>query len=834
MPSTAGNSRGSTGPPGSNKAPHGTTRSGNQYKDTHGKPHSTKKSKKKHPKNVGGGRHLKTGGAAGAPRGRGRPPSKYVSSSVPPPAPSPAERPLFDVPGAKAPAPGGDGHPLKNPGLHGSDGGGVTGPRGNEQLPAQHRVSLPSVPASSPGPGLGPSGAVVDDDRKQPFEILAPEVEDSPSSLGSSYRHRLGVSRDDHHDEQSSRRSAGSRSRRSDATRRPLSGSAHSASIQRSDVAAMIDENRTLIDERLDRDKAVIDQRLDTIQNMLASLCPGPTPAPAPAPTPSTGGSSATAASDRAPVDIALRSVCIYGEEYQTSPIMFQIGDRPLWLYSKNLLLPVEILEATPPALWRRQPTYHAKFLEGEGSRVGRHDIHHDDLFIPIDRDNTFDPSGRLDANLESLRVGDQLDAHAMPGYNATLIQRWGAMNMASFKTKDFIASIKDEILASDTLTAIEHYYSTVQIYLQSSHRDNIDILPDLSELSPTTSLRDLLLPPPSYSRFGRAKSCYDSIGRVIHMILHRKEFTSKAPLAGAVLSRFLGGTTDGWDLLHELLKGRLPYLGATDFDVNSVIASVKVSNGMLFSDFIHAAQQAQRTILVSGMSTLPNALLKHFFREIMRCDNLSPLMAAKNQHFHEYLRATGNKSVYQQESVDSIIKFLNLGRPPLRLQVSDDLVEPSPLDPSRMASFGGQNSILPYNRPTLAAMTPVPPPAVPPPVDDATVLSGRELGDPSPPNYDDLLSSVVKPVLASLSVPFDTPEAENLLMAAMKRFSSKRRRCDCCEGAHDADRCYARGPAFQPPPPPPGCPAVQLEAWDYAKSPLRLVHPPYSKVCYL
>ena len=516
-----------------------------------------------------------------------------------------------------------------------------------------------------------------------------------------------------------------------------------------------------------------------------------------------TKASSHKSEPQRIPVDISLRHISIYGEEYQTSPVMFAVGDRPLWLYSKNILLPVEILEATPPARWRRQPTYHAKFAAGEGTRVGRHDIHHDDLFLPLDKDDIFGPSGRLDANLDDLRISDRLDAHAMPDTNPLLIQRWGGMDMASYKTKDFIASIKDESLSGDSLTALEHFYSSVQIFLQSSHKANIDILPDLSELSPTTSLRDCILPPPSYSHFARAKSCYDSIGRILHMTLHRPEFTSKAPLAREVLSRVLGGTTDGWDILHELLKGRLPYLGATDFDVTSVISTIKASNGMLFSDFIYSTQQAQRTIHVSGLSTLPNALLKQFLQELMRCDNLSPLIASKNQHFHEFLRSTGNKEIYTAETIDSLIRFLNLGRPPLRLTVSVDSSQSSPLETPRMASYGGQRSILPYNRPSLAAMA-TQPDVTPPPPDDATVdqPSPDESVPPHPTlDMDDLASSVVKPVLASLNISVDNKDVDQLLMAAMKRFSAKRKRCECCEGgAHTADRCYARGPEFQPP----------------------------------
>ena len=265
MASSTANSRGSADPPGVAGAPHGTTRAGSNYKEGRGKPRSAKSAKKR-PKNAGGGRPPNAGGPPGAPRGRGRPPSKVPSSAGAPPAPAD------------------NGQPPVRSDPQGSPGGGVADPHDDGLPPVQHRVSLPTLPGGIPDSDLGPSDALIGD-PKQPFEVLAPRLADSPSSLGSSYRRRLGGSSSDssrRQDDQALRRSSASRSRRSDATRRSSSGSTLGSSIQRSDVAAMIQENRILIDERLDKDRAVMDERLEAIQNMLASLRPAPAPATAP------------------------------------------------------------------------------------------------------------------------------------------------------------------------------------------------------------------------------------------------------------------------------------------------------------------------------------------------------------------------------------------------------------------------------------------------------------------------------------------------------------------------------------------------------------------------
>ena len=110
-------------------------------------------------------------------------------------------------------------------------------------------------------------------------------------------------------------------------------------------------------------------------------------------------------ASYRSHVDLSLCRNSVFGNKFQTSPVIFKVSDQALWLYEKNLLLPVVIKEYTPPALWCHQPTYHIKFADHKGS----HDCNHDNIFIHIGATDILDPNILLKANMESLRIGDQL-----------------------------------------------------------------------------------------------------------------------------------------------------------------------------------------------------------------------------------------------------------------------------------------------------------------------------------------------------------------------------------------------------------------------------------------
>ena len=77
-----------------------------------------------------------------------------------------------------------------------------------------------------------------------------------------------------------------------------------------------------------------------------------------------------------------------------------------------------------------------------------QYDVHQDDLFIPRYSSGVLDPDGHLDANIESLPIGDQLAAHEMPDVNDLLIRRWRGMDLEYLRIKDFVATFKDESLS--------------------------------------------------------------------------------------------------------------------------------------------------------------------------------------------------------------------------------------------------------------------------------------------------------------------------------------------------------------------------------------------------
>ena len=98
--------------------------------------------------------------------------------------------------------------------------------------------------------------------------------------------------------------------------------------------------------------------------------------------------------------------------------------------------------------------------------------------------------------------------------------------------------------------------------------------------------------------------------------------------------------------------------------------------------------------------------------------------MAPKNHALHDFLQSTGNKVIYRDKSVGSIIKYLNLGSPPMRLTISSVGQNISSNDKQQMSIFGGQTSWLPMNCQILASMNiPVLD------VDDATIEDNVPLG---------------------------------------------------------------------------------------------------------
>ena len=160
----------------------------------------------------------------------------------------------------------------------------------------------------------------------------------------------------------------------------------------------------------------------------------------------------------------------------------------------------------------------------------------------------------------------------------------------------------------------------------------------------------------------------------------------------------------------------------------------------------------------------IPNALLKRFLLQVMQFDNLQALTAPQNHNFHNFLRRSGNKEIFKDDSIDSIIEYLYNGSPPIHLIVREGKV---PQDPSQrqMNSYGGQRSHHSYNCPIFTDMNMYPQDNVID-ADDATIVDGCWSKDDS-----SIANGPVNPILASLNASASTYNVDQLIMKAISSF---------------------------------------------------------------
>ena len=68
------------------------------------------------------------------------------------------------------------------------------------------------------------------------------------------------------------------------------------------------------------------------------------------------------------------------------------------------------------------------------------------------------------------------------------------------------------------------------------------------------------------------------------------------------VLLSHINGNKDGYDILHKLFKGPLPYLVATYFDIKVIINTIIFKDGILLADFLGKARYVQTSINISDL----------------------------------------------------------------------------------------------------------------------------------------------------------------------------------------------------------------------------------------
>ena len=93
---------------------------------------------------------------------------------------------------------------------------------------------------------------------------------------------------------------------------------------------------------------------------------------------------------------------------------------------------------------------------------------------------------------------------------------------------------------------------------------------------------------------------------------------------------------------MHKRLKGRLPFLGAKDFDIQANVNTIIAEDGICSVDFLGKAQQMQTSIKISGLLTMHIVFIKHFFAQVIRCGNLQAPMATNKRAVKWQLFNTG------------------------------------------------------------------------------------------------------------------------------------------------------------------------------------------------
>jgi hypothetical protein len=363
----------------------------------------------------------------------------------------------------------------------------------------------------------------------------------------------------------------------------------------------------------------------------------------------------------REPLDLHPVEFISDGTKMITAPVLLREGDKAWWRYSADLTCSVEVLKCSEPTRLRVQPIYTIRCLNGQ-----THDVRHSQLFITKDRATTWNRTGRITSESSLLDATNRLDAHAIGGkYPEHQILQWKNLDPSQFKLNNLQTSIKDFKLDSDSIVELKDLMAVLSSAVTGASKTGILKLPSIKNLSPSVSIRDLMMPPPTYPRYEVAKACYGNIANAISTLLNSKEFAKNAPKAKIALSVVARGNFDGIEMLDYLLRSRIPILGATDFHPYSIIMSLQVEDGMLLiNKFIALAQDIQSQLSLSAHPHDDNTLFKQFITELMKT-NVHSFISAAFSAFNRFLKQNGNMLRYADESIDSVPTDLIDGKAP-------------------------------------------------------------------------------------------------------------------------------------------------------------------------
>ena len=105
--------------------------------------------------------------------------------------------------------------------------------------------------------------------------------------------------------------------------------------------------------------------------------------------------------------------------------------------------------------------------------------------------------------------------------------------------------------------------YNCICITIDAASNLSVTILPQLNELAPDTTIRDLVsMPPMTYAGYNKAKVYLDNVSQVLVNCLSAPEFSKVAPQVRRILRAQLNGNNDGINILDTLLHRTFPFLG--------------------------------------------------------------------------------------------------------------------------------------------------------------------------------------------------------------------------------------------------------------------------------
>ena len=517
-------------------------------------------------------------------------------------------------------------------------------------------------------------------------------------------------------------------------------------------------------------------------------------------------------AESRQSLDLPLKTIVYQGTEMTNSPVLLRPGDQAYWKYGNELMRSVEIIETTLPTVLRRQPIYHIKCANGQ-----EYDVRHDDLFISRTNAMELDSNGVIRSNASVLSASDQLDLHAIDGpHPSHLSAVWAGLRSDQFKLHNLKTHLKDFALDDDSIVSIVNAYEFISQAITAASTTGVVKLPDITELSPDVSIRDLFLPPPSYPRYTTAKACYQNIAGSLSILFQSRDFAAKAPKTRLNLLSIR--SQDGIDQLNHILRTRIPTLGATDFQPYQSIMELKVEDNMLLITFIKQAKDLELQLAFSAHPIEDNTLFGHFLKQLM-LTNCHTFVAHVFAAFNKFLKRHGSQKKYTDDSIDSVSQDLLDANAPTVLVTLDTLNSSQDVNnPSgyreRLAKKKALSAI---SRMKYAALTIPEDSAVP---GDSVTDGNPDASQDNAGDHDDSTAADEEFDLTEAEMEQATDQANifysaiieqdsytgdkddlynTLLFKAMSNVRQHRGPCEVCDEDHSADICNKRGKAFQP-----------------------------------